>query len=69
MRPNNREMKVLRELCLGTIESAAHFAGIGPKTFEAMLAKNWIVEAYCSTYDVDGYQITPEGKAVFEQYA
>ena len=67
-RPTNREMKVLRGLCLGNIESADHFAGVGPKTYTDMLAKGWIEQAYDATYDVDGYRLTDIGQAAFAEF-
>ena len=65
-RPNNRELKALSRLCLNTVEDPAAFVSVGKKTFEAMLAKGWIVEAHDDTYGTDGYQITPEGEQVWE---
>ena len=67
-RPNNRELKVLRGLCLGNIEGPEHFAGIGPKTYADMLAKGWIEQAYDNTYGVDGYRLTEAGQTVFTEY-
>lgn len=62
-RPNSKEMKVLRGLCLGDIEDEAHFPSVGRKTFDAMIAKGWIERATCETYGTVGYQITVEGEA------
>jgi hypothetical protein len=68
-RPDHREMKVLRGLCLGNVESAAYFAGVGQKTFERMIARGWIQEAYDTTYGVEGYRITELGNSVFDANA
>lgn len=68
-RPDHREMKVLRGLCLGNIESPVYFAGVGKKTFEAMIRKGWIEEAYDPTYGVDGYRITEEGQRAHEYWS
>ncbi|MBB6304483.1 hypothetical protein, partial [Rhizobium leucaenae] len=38
-----REMKVLKGLCLGTVEDEAYFPFVGKKTFSEMIAKGWIV--------------------------
>lgn len=65
-RPSAREMKVLRGLCLGDVEEEARFAGVGRKTFDALVAKNWIEHATDETYGTVGYQITPEGEAAFK---
>jgi hypothetical protein len=64
--PNAKEMKVLRGLCLGDVEDEAHFAGVGPKTFEGLLAKGWIEHATDETYGTIGFRITPEGQAAFQ---
>jgi hypothetical protein len=58
-------MRVLRGLWLGDIEEEAHFAGVGRKTFEALVAKGWIEHATDETYGTDGYRITPQGEAAF----
>lgn len=65
-RPNHRELKVLKLLCLGSVESPAKFPGVGPKTFGEMVAKGWIEEAYDEYYGTHGYKITPEGDAVWD---
>lgn len=65
-RPNNKEMKLLRGLCLGDVEEEAHFAGVGRKTFDGLLAMGWIEHATDETYGTIGYQITPEGQAAFK---
>lgn len=65
-RPNSREMKVLRGLCLGDFEEEAHFAGVGRKTFDGLLAKGWIELATDETYGTVGFQITPEGQAALQ---
>jgi len=65
-RPNIREMKVLRGLCLGDIEEEAHFANVGRQTFDGLLAKGWIEHATDETYGTVGFQITPEGQAAFQ---
>jgi hypothetical protein len=60
-------MKVLQGLCLGTVEESAYFPGVGAKTFQALIDKGWIKEAYDPTYGVQGYRITEEGSAVYDQ--
>lgn len=65
-RPNTREMKVLRGLCLGDIEEEAHFANVGQKTFDGLLAKGWIEHATDETYGTVGFRITAEGQAAFQ---
>lgn len=64
--PNTKEMKVLRGLCLGDVEDEAHFAGVGRKTFDGLLAKGWIEHATDETYGTIGFQITPSGEAALE---
>lgn len=64
-RPDSREMKVLRGLCLGEVEEEAHFAGVGRKTLEALIAKGWIEHATDDTYGTVGFRITPQGEAAF----
>lgn len=65
--PTPREMKVLMGLCLNNIEDEAHFAGVGRKTFDEMLAKGWIERAICATYETDGYRITATGDEAHER--
>lgn len=62
-RPNSRERYVLETFC-GEPEPASKFAGVGPKTWAAMIANGWIAEIP----NPDGeretwYSITPEGEA------
>ncbi|KQM72868.1 hypothetical protein ASE72_19280 [Sphingomonas sp. Leaf20] len=64
-RPNSREEKVLRRLCLGDIEVAAKFTGIGELTFESMLYKGWIEQAHDDDYGEDGLRITALGQEAF----
>ena len=64
--PNTKEMKVLRGLCLGDVEDEAHFAGVGRKTFNGLLAKGWSEHATDETYGTIGFQITPSGEAALE---
>ncbi len=64
--PNTKEMKALRGLCLGDVEDEAHFAGVGRKTFDGLLAKGWIEHATDETYGTMGFQITPAGEAALE---
>lgn len=61
-RPNSKEMKVLRGLCLGDIEDEAHFPFVGRKTFDGMIGKGWIEQATCETYGTVGYRITAKGE-------
>lgn len=63
---NTKEMKVLRGLCLGDVEDEAHFAGVGRKTFDGLLAKGWIEHATDETYGTMGFQIPPAGEAALE---
>lgn len=42
-RPNSRERYVLEKFC-GEPEPASKFAGVGPATWQALLAKGWVVE-------------------------
>lgn len=65
-RPNTREMKVLRGLCLGEVEEEAHFAGVGRKTCDGLLANGWIEHATDETYGTIGFQITPSGQAALQ---
>lgn len=64
--PNTKEMKVLRGLCLGDVEDEVHFAGVGRKTFDGLLAKGWIEHATDEIYGTMGFQITPAGEAALE---
>lgn len=65
-RPNHREMKVMKLLCIGSIEEAAKFPGVGEKTFSEMLAKGWIERAFDSVYGTEGYRMTEAGDMVWE---
>lgn len=65
MKPNWREMNVLKELCLGSVEPTANFRDAGTKTIAEMVAKDWIVNATCETYGIVGYRITDTGSEAF----
>lgn len=68
IRPSAREMKVLEGLCLGDIETADHFPGVGKETFEAMLIKDWIEPAVDETYGTHGFRITEAGQKIHERW-
>lgn len=63
--PNDREMKVLRGLCLGNVEAESYFPGVGRKTFDALMARGWITRAIDETYDTDGWKITEDGEVAY----
>jgi hypothetical protein len=65
-RPNHRELKVMRLLCIGSIEESAKFPGVGEKTFSEMVSKGWIEHAHDPVYGTNGYRMTSEGDAVWE---
>jgi len=65
MRPNWRELNVLQELCLGSVEPSANFRDAGKQTIAGMIAKGWIEEGVCEHYGVEGYRITEAGTAIF----
>lgn len=60
--PSSRKMEVLRGVCLGEIEDDVHFTGVGRTTSIGMLAKGWIEQAVCETYETNGDRITSAGK-------
>lgn len=67
VRPNFRELNVLKRLGLNTVESPANLVGAGAKTLAALLSKGWIERAYDEYYGVDGFRLTEAGNAVWEQ--
>lgn len=67
-RPTNRELKVLRHLCLGNVERLSSMPRIGMGTITSLMKKGWIVEAHDHFYGRDGYKITPLGDEVFRNY-
>lgn len=66
VQPTRREMVVLSELCLGTVEAPSQFVRVGKKTLTELVARGWIVPARDDHYGVDGYKITEAGSAAYE---
>jgi hypothetical protein len=63
-KPNSRELKVLRHFVGSYIERPGAFPGAGEKTFEAMVAKGWIVWVDSPETNESGYRITDAGEKV-----
>ena len=63
--PSVREMKVLRALCLGSVENFSQWPGVGRGTEAALVTKGWIKGATCETYDTVGFKITTDGQQAF----
>lgn len=64
--PSSREMKVLRGLCLGSVEDFSQWPGAGRGTEDALVAKGWIEPAKCETYGTEGFRITAAGQLAHE---
>lgn len=62
VKPNNREMKVLRHFVGSYIEPPGAFPGAGEKTFAAMVAKGWIEWVDSPETNEHGYRITEAGE-------
>lgn len=61
MMPSPREMKVLKALCLNSVEDSSQWPGVGRVTEDAMVSKGWIEAATCPTYGTVGFKITAAG--------
>ena len=64
--PSRREFKVLKALCLDTVEDRAQWPGVGAGTEAALVAKGWIEPATCETYDTVGFRATKAGHEAHE---
>jgi hypothetical protein len=61
-KPNSRELKVLRHFVGSYIENPGAFPGAGRKTFDDMLAMDWIIWVESPETNERGYRITEEGE-------
>lgn len=64
--PSRREFKVLKALCLDSVENRGQWPGVGAGTEAALVAKGWIVPATCETYGTEGYLMTKTGHEAHE---
>jgi hypothetical protein len=64
--PSRREFKVLKALCLDSVENRGQWPGVGAGTEAALVAKGWIVPATCETYGTEGYLMTKAGHEAHE---